>query len=170
MCQCDVVGRLGVEIIRDELVVPIDTRIRQVKTHHAALVFCTFLDQIDRVPMAFEYRREFRLDLFTLDDLVEGALGQVADDRFNERRIFFALEHLHQLERRRTQLDALSRRIVQSPVDDVGPLDQFGKRTVLKTELLLRDAGYKLRARFAGRIEKFLARHVCFEVQLILGR
>ena len=53
----DVIGRLGIEVVRDELVITVDARVSQVKADDAAFVNSTLLDQLDRAPMAFEDRR-----------------------------------------------------------------------------------------------------------------
>ena len=118
--------------------------------------------------MLFEDRCELGLYHIARDDVVERTLGQHPDDLLDESRVFFALDHLHQLECRRPQFDTLCRRFVQRAVDDVCPVDEFGERLVLEAELLLSDTSDKFGAGLTGRIEKLSAR--CVGPKMLLVR
>src|SRR4051812_28311640 len=62
----DVIGRLRVEIVRDEFVISVDVGVRQVKAYDSTLVTGTLLDQVDGIPMAFQNRGQTRLHRFAL--------------------------------------------------------------------------------------------------------
>ncbi len=167
----NVIGRLGEKVIGNELVVALDAGADKVKAHDAAVVRGTLADRLDRPPVFLQDRIEPLLYLRPLDHFIKRELGEADDDLLNERRVFFALDELHQLQRGGAKLNALGRRLVERPVDRMRPFDKLGEKRVLKAELLLRDSGKELGVRGTGRVEKFLARGIGTKMSFVrLGK
>ncbi len=167
----NVVGGLGEKVIRNELVVALDAGADKVKANDAAVIRGTFADRLDRSPMFLKDRVEPLFDLRPLDHFIKRELGEADDDLLNERRIFFALDKLHQLQRRGTQLNALCRRLVKGSVDRMRPFNKLGEKRVLEAELLLRDSGKEPGVRGAGSVEELLARCIRTKMRFVgLGK
>lgn len=167
----NVVGGLGEKVIGNELVVALDAGADKVKADDAAVVDGTFADRLDRSPVFLKDRVEPLFDVRPLDHLIKRELGEADDDLLNECRVFFALDELHQLQRRGAKLNALCRRFVERPVDRMRPFDKLGEKWVLKAELLFRHACKELGVRGTGRVEKFLARSIGTKMSFIrLGK
>src|SRR5215204_294223 len=71
----DVVSRLRVKIIRNKFVVAVDAGVGQIETDDASAVAGALFDELDRLPVLFENRLQFRLNFRALQYFVERFFG-----------------------------------------------------------------------------------------------
>src|SRR6185369_6173225 len=142
------------QVIRDELVESFVTLVNQIKLDHAVRAYRLLPDYFERLEMLLEYRLETALHFPTRRNLLERVRRQLANNLLDERLVGSSFDHLHQLQRRLFQLDALRRRFVKRAIDDVRPVDQRLDRLRIKPETLVSNCRNKFRTRLARWIEK----------------
>src|SRR5438270_702285 len=95
----DRVGRLRVDVVRDELVEALDAFVSEVEVDNAALVMCLAPNYRDRLKVAREDWTEAALHLFACSNFVERTRDEFAYDLLDEVVFRDALDDLHELER-----------------------------------------------------------------------
>jgi hypothetical protein len=94
---------------------------------------------------------------------------KLTNDLLDEGIVRISFDHLHQLQRRLFQLNALRGRLIQCAVNYVRPVNQRFDRFRIESESFLRDVGDEFRARLPRRIQKLLAGSVCAEMCFVFG-
>ena len=117
--------------------------------------------------MALQNGTKAPLHLFGACDFVERPGRQLTNYAFDEGIIRISFDHLHQLQRRLFQFNALRRRFIKRAVDDVRPVDQFLERGIVKGELFPRHTRNKFRAGFAVNVEKLSTGTVGVKVRFV---
>ena len=125
-------------------------------------------DNLYRPQMAFVERLERRLYPVQGYNLVQCCLLEFFDQPVQSGRVAHPFDHHHQLHRRFSQLHRRLRVLESSPIDNVGPVDQFIQPARVEAELFLYLLGDEFSAGTVSRIVKLPAAPVTQEMILVL--
>src|SRR5205807_6929467 len=138
-CERDGIGRLRIEIIRDEFVEALDAFVNQIELHDIVRVSRLAPNNLKRLTMKRENRTKAMLHVIAHSNSIERTLDEFADNLFDKLVVRVALNHLHQLQSWRSEFDALRRRIIERAVNDVRPVNERVQLRVCKIEARARD-------------------------------
>ena len=100
------------QVIRNELVEAFITLVNKVKLDHAVRAPRFSSDDFKRLEMLLQYRLKTTLHFGAHRNLFERFDGELTNDLLDERIVRISFDHLHQLQCRLFQLDALCGRLV----------------------------------------------------------
>src|SRR4051812_40330934 len=123
------------QVVRNEFVVALGELVRDVEGDNASFEFRPLAQQFDSVDMPFHEWTEFSLDKGLVEHFLQAHLGEQREDT-RHKAFTRTLDNHGQLHGRRGHLYGGLRALVSRSVDDIGPIDQIGKRRSIEAKLL----------------------------------
>ena len=139
--EADRISGLGVEIVRDELVVALKGVVGDVEVDGALFALGADADEVDGALVAIEKRRQEGGDERLVENLLERHLGEERDEVRDEVGVLGGLDDESELHGGLGHFDGGLGALVESAVHDVGPADELGDGGGVEAEVGGGDVG-----------------------------
>src|SRR5208282_4483694 len=139
LAQADAVDRVGMQVVRNELVVAFEVEVGDIEENRAVFFYRALPQNLDGTPVAFEQRRQDGGYEWLLENFGERVVREQRNHALNEVAISGGFDGHGQLHGWGLHFYRRLCVYVHGAVDDIGPVHQLRDRAGIEAEVFFRD-------------------------------